>query len=458
MNKTRSGFGRFGATCAMAVAFAVAIAPVSSASVSKPMAISQSLNSVSAVKVVDSAAKKFTKLPKPTFTGQLKVGKKLTVKHGVASPKATSYSYQWLRNNKAIKKATKKTYVLTSGDAAKKISVKVTVKRTGYTAKSSTSSAKQVAALTFKNSPKPKISGSAKIGKTLTVSTGTWSPKPSSYAYQWLKNGKAIKNETKKTYKIQTADRGAKLSVRVTAAKTGYKKTSITSATVSVPKGKFTKAPSPKISGITRYGQTLRVVPGNWSPAATSFKYQWLRGSKAISGATKQSYKLTAKDRGYKVTVRVTANRIGYTSVTKSAYEYIPYGVGTGPDEYFHGHHYVAGYGHFGQGPNYYNGTFLNFWIFDNLVIVGEGMMESEMECWSGRRNGNTAVLSYSIPQLSSEKKTIKFTSDAPYARPVLSSWKSYFGPYQKLTETQRKQVTNSVGRSPTDPYPCTGQ
>ncbi len=50
-------------------------------------------------------------------------------------------SYQWLRNGKAIKGATKSTYKLAKSDKRKKITVKVTGKRAGYTTKSVVSKA-----------------------------------------------------------------------------------------------------------------------------------------------------------------------------------------------------------------------------------------------------------------------------------------------------------------------------
>ncbi|MDR1043256.1 MAG: hypothetical protein LBL54_05060, partial [Clostridiales Family XIII bacterium] len=46
------------------------------------------------------------------------------------------YKYQWLRNGKAIKKATKSSYKITKADKNKKISVKVTGTVEGYTSKS----------------------------------------------------------------------------------------------------------------------------------------------------------------------------------------------------------------------------------------------------------------------------------------------------------------------------------
>ena len=78
---------------------------------------------------------------KPKITGTVKVGKKLTAKPGVWKPSSVKLSYQWLRNGKAIKGATKSTYKLAKSDKRKKITVKVTGKRAGYTTKSVVSKA-----------------------------------------------------------------------------------------------------------------------------------------------------------------------------------------------------------------------------------------------------------------------------------------------------------------------------
>ncbi|HET6351794.1 MAG TPA: hypothetical protein VFG89_06685 [Coriobacteriia bacterium] len=81
----------------------------------------------------------------------------------------------------------------------------------------------------FSKSPTPKISGTAKVGKKLTVKRGTWSPKPS-FKYQWLRSGKKIVGATKSTYVLTGADAGKRISVRVTGSKSGYNTKSKTSA------------------------------------------------------------------------------------------------------------------------------------------------------------------------------------------------------------------------------------
>jgi hypothetical protein len=67
------------------------------------------------------------------ITGTFKKGKKLKATIANAQVSGVKYTYQWLRNGKAIKKAKKATYKLTAKDKGKKISVKVTGTAEGYT-------------------------------------------------------------------------------------------------------------------------------------------------------------------------------------------------------------------------------------------------------------------------------------------------------------------------------------
>jgi hypothetical protein len=80
---------------------------------------------------------------KVKVTGTFKKGKKVKVKATNADVKGVKYTYQWLRNGKAIKKATKATYKLTAKDKGKKISVQVTGKKANYATKVVKSKAKK---------------------------------------------------------------------------------------------------------------------------------------------------------------------------------------------------------------------------------------------------------------------------------------------------------------------------
>ena len=76
------------------------------------------------------------------------------------------------------------------------------------------------------NTTAPTVSGTAKVGQTLTAGDGTWSNAPTSYAYQWLRcNGGGnscvnVANGTQKTYTLVGVDAGNTMRVRVTATNT----------------------------------------------------------------------------------------------------------------------------------------------------------------------------------------------------------------------------------------------
>jgi hypothetical protein len=71
-----------------------------------------------------------------TVTGTFKKGKKVKAVIANEQVSGVKYKYQWLRNGKAIKKATKSSYKITKADKNKKISVKVTGTVEGYSTKS----------------------------------------------------------------------------------------------------------------------------------------------------------------------------------------------------------------------------------------------------------------------------------------------------------------------------------
>lgn len=69
---------------------------------------------------------------------------------------------------------------------------------------------------------------------------------------------------------------------------------------------------APAISGKARVGKTLEVDPGTWTPDPEAFDYQWLRDGAEVEGATGETYRLTRRDKGKKISVSVTARRDGF--------------------------------------------------------------------------------------------------------------------------------------------------
>ena len=68
----------------------------------------------------------------------------------------------------------------------------------------------------------PAITGTPKVGKTLTAVPGTWSRPGVSFSYRWYRGSAKIAGATKVTYKVVKADKGKKISVRVRGSLDGY--------------------------------------------------------------------------------------------------------------------------------------------------------------------------------------------------------------------------------------------
>ncbi|MBO1902190.1 S8 family serine peptidase [Leucobacter weissii] len=67
------------------------------------------------------------------------------------------------------------------------------------------------------------------------------------------------------------------------------------------------------VKGTKKVGKRLKVSAGKWTESVKR-KYQWYRNGKAVKGAKAKSYKLRAKDRGKRISVRETVTRSGYKS------------------------------------------------------------------------------------------------------------------------------------------------
>lgn len=163
------------------------------------------------------------------------------------------------------------------------------------------------------NTPAPTISGNLQPGSTLYANTSGWDSGVT-FTYRWLKDGQVV--STSSGYAVDSADVGASFTVEVTGSKSGYSSVTKTSAqTAAVSLATFRYWSVPKISGTAKVGKTLIVNPGLWD-SGTTVSIEWLRAGVPIAGATGRTYKLTTKDKGKQISVRMVAENDGYESKT----------------------------------------------------------------------------------------------------------------------------------------------
>jgi len=260
---------------------------------------------------------------RPSVSGVPRVGEVLTASAGTWEPsRNTTYRYRWLSDDVAIPRATGRTLRLRPAQKDARISVRVTATHLGYPATSATSTRTTVVQpAVINNTAPPVVSGEPTVDSTLTALPGTWEPGGTSKDYQWLADGVPVEGATEPTLTAGPDLVGKALSVTVTAHKFGYDPVARTSdPTAPVQRASFVPATPPVVAGAPHPGETLRLDPGDVSPADEMPTVQWLRAGVPIAGATGQTYLLRRADLGSRIAARVRHTRPGYnTLVTRAA-------------------------------------------------------------------------------------------------------------------------------------------
>lgn len=197
-----------------------------------------------------------TQIQAPTSSA---VGQTLTSAPPVWNQPDVANSYQWLRNGTKISGATGNTYVTTVADYTKSITLSVTGAKPGYTVGQSISNDIGVTAGgALQNGTIPTIAGTASVGGSLKASNGTWSPTPSKFAYQWMRDGAPIPGATAAGYKVVSGDAGRAVSVTVLASTPGFNEGAAASSPVTVAKMSSSTAISLKSTRI-KPGQRVKL-------------------------------------------------------------------------------------------------------------------------------------------------------------------------------------------------------
>jgi hypothetical protein len=259
----------------------------------------------------------------PSVSGTVAVGNRLTAGIGTwTSGTMIAYSYAWYRCDasgahcSAIHGATAAGYELGTKDAGKSIGLTITAKNSSGASSAYASLVGPIAAAKplLVSTAQPQITGVPIAGKSLQVTTGAWSPTPTSVSYAWQRcntNGRIctpIAGATSSSYLVAPDDMGHAVVALVQATFGATTQAALSTATAAAIGNDITgptRSANPSVSGIAEAGSQLTGSAGIWTGiGSVTYAYQWYRCDESgahclsIHGATKSTYRSVAKDAG----------------------------------------------------------------------------------------------------------------------------------------------------------------
>lgn len=195
--------------------------------------------------------------------------------------------------------------------------------------------AKAASAAVPVNTVAPVITGTPAASHTLTCTTGTWSPPPTGYSYQWKRDGSPISGATDSSYLVAVSDDSHSFTCTVIASDAAGPSLPATSGPVSVeppatitttsgtstPTTTITRTAAatgvdgvpadvsaPAITGNPTPGHALRCSTGTWTNSPTAYAYSWQENGAGIASQTTNAHPVQIADEGSNLTCTVTAS------------------------------------------------------------------------------------------------------------------------------------------------------
>ena len=261
------------------------------------------------------ALNSLTSNPDFTLQGSGALGSTLIANPGVWDSGA-DLTFAWLRNGVPIAGASSNTYLVSQNDLETNIQAVLSVAKFGFVTVTKSASIDIPKGLLSASAPALSISGAkASVGETLTADAFDWNFAATT-SMQWLRNGVAIEGAVGQAYTLSAADLGQNISCASTGVLDHFESKTLTSSSVKVYLGTQMIVPKPILSGKSKVGRTLSIKKNVWGDGV-SLKFQWLRDGVKISKATKPKYKVSKKDLGHKISVRIVSSKPGYFGVTR---------------------------------------------------------------------------------------------------------------------------------------------
>jgi surface antigen len=86
---------------------------------------------------------------------------------------------------------------------------------------------------------------------------------------------------------------------------------------------------APAVAGTAKVGATLTASAGTWTPISPTVAHQWRADGVPIAGATASTLKLALAQQGKKISVLVTASKVGYPTASAGSSPTLPVQPGT---------------------------------------------------------------------------------------------------------------------------------
>ena len=251
---------------------------------------------------------------KPSIAGKPQVGVPLTARPGAWKP-AASIRFQWLANGTPIAGATKATYVPGAVQRGRKLAVRVTASKKGFSPNTVTvPMSTPVAPGVLTSVRAPVVSGTPFVDRTLTATPGSWSPAGGT-EIRWRANNKTIEGATGPRLTVTRALLGKRITAVSVARRDGYTKAVSQSAAVGPVVVDDIEVGKPFVAvGEAEVGSQVWIEPGTFSPKDAKVSYAWLRDGVPIRGATARSYDVVPADAGARITGAVALTKPNYAT------------------------------------------------------------------------------------------------------------------------------------------------
>jgi hypothetical protein len=247
----------------------------------------------------------------PAVSGSTRVGQVLRTSRGTWSgTEPISFQFRWFRCQGAgapdasdcrrISNASDNTYVLRQADAGFRIRSQVVARNADGQDTATSNPTGIVTAARPVNTTEPSISGTARVGSTLTANRGEWAgDQPITYSFIWLRctdkgdNCSEIQGANDTTYEVRDSDTGRTIRVRVTARNDRGSASAISNPTGVVGSNQPPPGTGIPVSQLQAAGDRLVVATVQFSPNPVTSRTAPItarvrvtaRGGRPVSGA-----------------------------------------------------------------------------------------------------------------------------------------------------------------------------